>query len=112
VELPLLRLIMHGRLRDYACMVRCMPERPDFVPRWWGTRWPLVARWAKDRPERVLGYLVVGTVSLAIMLGVAVAISNTYGIVVLGIGVVGVLMEDRFYGRRALRARRAHRRGA
>ena len=33
-----------------------MGERPSYRPWLWGMRWPLVARWAKDRPDRVIAW--------------------------------------------------------
>jgi hypothetical protein len=50
---------MHVRRAEVARLAAWdfrMNERPNYRPWLWGTRWPLITRWVKDRPDRVIAW--------------------------------------------------------
>jgi len=81
-----------------------MRERPDYLPRYWGTRWPLPIRWIKDKPQRAVGYFL-GWLALAIaLLVVAVAIGDSNMLILGVILSVVTVIQSCIYVPRALRA--------
>ena len=60
-----------------------MSERPSYRPWLWGNRWPLVTRWAKDRPERVIAWYAGTSVATAVLIAAA-AVANLLPWVIIG----------------------------
>jgi hypothetical protein len=83
-----------------------MANRPGYRPWLWGTSWPLVTRWAKDRPKRVVAYYVASGV-LIIYVIVAETLRNGLAWMILG-GVVFMfwLLDAGVHIPRACRAMR------
>jgi hypothetical protein len=81
-------------------------DRPSYVPRTWGTRWPLVARWAKDKPDRVIAYFGGSALATMAMLAVGIVASQLALVVAGLIACVVIVIEGGIYVPRAFRAMR------
>jgi hypothetical protein len=83
-----------------------MGERPSHRPWLWGTRWPLVARWVKDRPNRVIAWYGGSLLVAIAILAIGVAASRPALIVGGGVASLIGVVEACIYVPRALRAMR------
>lgn len=81
-----------------------MGERPSYRPWLWGTRWPLVARWAKDRPDRVIAWCVGAILATAVLLAIAAMWGSTLWVVLLCVALLYGVIDAGVHVPRARRA--------
>ncbi len=83
---------------------RAVNERPTYRPWLWGDDWPLVARWAKGRPDRVAVWYAASAVLAVGVTAWAAVTGWLFGLVVGAVVLVWVMADAGVHVPRARRA--------